>query len=209
MKSRLYPLFLIIIMMINVCIPQNTPFPPLLTQVFRSTSGRTLIQYYTYKSGTCGAGTSCNFRGILPLPAGFAQVEVFLTGFTLEAGTSAEKVKRISAKVKKYQYDSSGGQMEVGVTGRFETETMQQYSYQISFVVLLTNAQALFTHIGDTCLGVAQCLITALLPGSIPPTMHYIGLGTHLFDLRSMSEPLSINALSMHVDPIRVQPPDV
>jgi hypothetical protein len=206
MKLRLYLSVLLIVLTTIRCTPRNIP---IRTQVFVSTSGRTIIQYYAFKSGTCGTGTNCNFHGILPLPPGFAQVEVFLTGFTLEAGKSEEKVKRILAEVKKHQYSTSSGELEVEVTGRFETETMQPYSYQISFVVLLTNAAALLTNVGNTCKGVAQCIITASLPGSIPPTMQYIGLGTRIFDLSSTSEPLSVNALSMHVDPIRVQAPNV
>ena len=40
--------------------------------------------------------------------------------------------------------------------------------------------------------------------------MHYIGLGTRIFDIGSSAGPISLNTLSMHIDSINVQfPPDV
>ena len=121
-----------------------TAAAPTVVRDFRSTSGQTFIQYYTYTSSTCGTGSNCNFRGVIHPPAGYDQVEVFLTGFALETHTNADKVQRVSAQVHKHRHDRSTGELEVGVIGRLETETHQPYSYQISFVVLLTNAKAMF-----------------------------------------------------------------
>jgi hypothetical protein len=201
----------------SACQP-STAQPPTATVVaapavvrdFRSTSGQTFIQYYIYTSGTCGSGSNCNFRGIIRPPAGYDQVEVFLTGFTLETHASEDKVQRISAEVHKYRHDPATGELEVGVTGRLDTETRQPYSYQISFVVLLTNAAAMFTRVGNSCSGAAQCHITASLVGAVPQPMHYIGLGTRILDLGSSSGPISINTLSGHLDFVNTQnPPDV
>jgi hypothetical protein len=208
-------IFFASILMLGVaCQPTPTPTPmpptpltapPTVAQDFRSTSDQTFIQYYTYTSGTCGASTSCNFRGLIHPPVGYDQAEVFLTGFTLETQNSTDKIERISAEVQKYRYEPATGEMEVGVNGRLETKTRQPYSYQVTFVVLLTNAAAKFTRVGNGCNGVAQCHVTATLPGAVPQGMHYIGLGTRIFDLGSTSGPIAVNAFSMHIDSINVQ----
>jgi hypothetical protein len=182
---------------------------PPVTREFRSSSGRTIIQYYTYHSSTCGTGSNCNFRGRLQVPANFEQVEVFLSGFTLETHAQVDKVQRINAQVQKFLYVQSTGELEVGVSGQLSTASRQPYSYHITFVVILTDARAArFTPISTGCIGIATCSITRSLPGSIPSGMHYIGLGSRIFDLGSDSGPLEINALAAHIDNITVSPPD-
>src|SRR5689334_1893723 len=75
----------------------TTAAAPVVLRDFRSTSGQTFIQYYTFTSGTCGTGSNCSFRGIIHPPAGYDQSEVFLSGFSMETQNSVDKVQRISA----------------------------------------------------------------------------------------------------------------
>jgi hypothetical protein len=190
--------------------PSPTPPPALPVQIasFQSTSGRTIIQYYTYTSPPCGTGVGCDFRGIVATPPGFDQVEVFLSGFDIETLNQEDKINRIKAEVHKFRYDPTTGDLEVGVTGNLSTGTPQPYSYEVTFVVLLTDAAAArFTQVGNGCTGVADCHVIKTLPGAVPPGMHYIGLGTRIFDLGSDSGPLPINALSMHIDGLTITPP--
>ena len=63
---------------------------PTLIQSYQSSSGKTNIEYYGYDASPCGAGVSCDFRGVIKVPKGFEQVEVFLSGFRLEAAKQAE-----------------------------------------------------------------------------------------------------------------------
>lgn len=183
---------------------------PIMIQQFQSTSGRTIIQYYSYNSGICGIGSNCNFRGPIHVPNGFEQVEVFLSGFTLMAQSQVGEVKGVSAQVQKFRYETTTGKLEVGVNGQFSTDSGQPYSYQVTFVVVLTDsAAAKFTHVGNGCAGIANCNVTRFLPGAVPSNLHYIGLGTRLFDLGSRSGPLLVNTLSAHIKSLSVNPPDV
>ena len=200
------------------CGPTPSPQPPVppiaaapvVTGKYISTSGNTFIQYYTYASGTCGTGTNCNFRGVIRPKSGYEQAEVFLTGFTIERHAGADKVQGMSAEVQKFRYEPATGEMEIGVNGTLQTG--QPYSFNISFVVLLTtNAAAKFTHVGNGCNGVSECHVLVSSPGAVPAGKHYIGLGTRMVFLGTDSGPFNVNALSMHLDRINntVPPGDV
>lgn len=198
----------VIIMMGCVPTPPSS-LPPTLISKFKSSSGRTIIEYYTYDSGTCGIG-NCNFRGSLHAPAGFDQVEVFLSGFSLETQSKVDKISHVQAQVQKFRYDKATGDLEVGVSAQLSTSSGQPYAYHVTFVVLLTDVTAAkFTHVGNGCRGQAQCHVTATLAGAVPTGMQYIGLGTRIFDLGSESGPLLINTLSAHIDSLTVTPPNV
>lgn len=178
---------------------------PTLEKQFRSTSGRTIIQYYIYDSGLCGTGMNCNFRGTLKAPAGFDQVEVFLSGFTIQTDKSADKILRVASRIQKFRYDPATGDLEVGVNGQLVTGNVQPYHYQVSFVVVMTDSNAAkFTRVGGGCRDIAMCNITGSFPGAVPSNMQFIGLGTRMFDLGSDSGPLAINTLSAHVNSLNI-----
>jgi hypothetical protein len=165
--------------------------------------------YFRYGSGTCGGVTSCNFRGVIRTLPGFDQVEVFLCGFTLETLSQADKVGRVAARVQKFRYDRANGALEVGVSAGLST-TGQKYSYELTFVVVLTGAKvAKFTRIDASCGGVETCTIGRSLPAAVPSGMHYIGLGTSSWDLGSNAGAFPLNTLSGHIDSISVAPPTV
>lgn len=184
---------------------------PTLSEEFRSSSGRTVIQYYTYDSGPCGTGSNCDFRDILKVPAGFDQVEVFLSGFKIQSATSTDKISRVASRVQKYRYDANTGDLELGVNAQLATDSAQPYSYQTTFAVILTDAgAAIFTQVGGGCRDIAKCNITGTYPGAVPPGMQFIGLGTRMFDLGSDSGPLAINTLSAHINSLNITSlPDV
>jgi len=194
--------------------PMPSPTPqlpaPTLMSEFKSTSGRTVIEYYAYDSGTCGIG-NCNFRGPIHALPGFDQVEVFLSGFRLETQSKVDAITNVQAQVQKFRYDKATGELEVGVNGQLSTGSGQPYAYHVTFVVILTDATAAkFTAVGHACGGQAQCHVTATLAGAVPTGMQYIGLGTQIFDLRTdQSGPLRINTLSAHIDSLTVTPPNV
>jgi hypothetical protein len=185
------------------------PPRPVRAARFRSSSGRTAIQYYRYRSGVCGAGPNCNFRGVIRVGRGFDQVEVFLCGLTLMTGSQVDKVGRVSATVNKYNYDATTGDLEVGVSALFATQG-QTYSYELTFVVLLTDASAAnFSPVSTGCGGVDTCTISQQFVGAVPPNMHYIGLGTRNWDLGSNGPAVPINAVSGHISGLTLAGADV
>jgi hypothetical protein len=184
--------------------------PPALKSTFQSTSGRTIIKYYSYDSGTCGTGAACGFRGLIDAPRGFAQAEVFLSGFVLEGQVKTDTLEHASAQVQKFRYDAASGEFEVGVSGQLSTGSRQPYAYSVTFAAIFTDATAAkFTRVGNGCTGVGRCNVVRAYPGAVPPNMQYIGLGSRLFDLGSNSGPVLVNVLSAHIDSITVNPPNV
>jgi len=183
---------------------------PTLTQHYQSSSGKTNIEYYGYDASPCGAGVSCNFRGVIKVPKGFEQVEVFLSGFRLEATRQADAVQQVSVTVNKYLYDATTGALELSVGAVLRTKSGQDYALHVSFVVILTAPNvARFTPINTGCAGTVNCTITRSLPTAVPPGMRYIGLATQNWHLGSASGPLRLNTLSGHLASFTVAPPSV
>jgi hypothetical protein len=183
---------------------------PTLLQQFKSSSGRTAIEYFSYDSGPCLPGVSCNFRDVIKVPRGFDEVQVFLAGFKLEAANQADAVQQVSATVRKYRYDATTGELEVGVTASLRTASNQPYSYSTTFVVVLTRAGvAQYTTVSTGCAGIRSCRIVRSLPAAVPAGMHYIGIGTQDWHLGSHSGALLLNTLSGHQDGLTVAPPRV
>jgi hypothetical protein len=181
---------------------------PAQTQQFKSSSGKTVIEYYAYNSGPCGAGLPCNFRDSIKVPAGFDQGEVFLSGFKLEAAKQSDAVYQVMATVTKHRYEPLTGALELSIAAVLDTRSRQNYSYNMSFVVILTgSALAKFTPVNTGCSGIANCRITRTLPATVPAGMHYIGLATQNWHLGSNSGPLLLNTLSVHHDGLGVNPP--
>jgi hypothetical protein len=112
--------------------------------------------------------------------------------------------------VQKHRYDQATGELEVSVSGQLST-TGQKYSYEITFVVVLTDASAAkFTPVSTGCRGVEECAIPPrTLAGSIPAGMQFLGIGTRAWDIGSEDGALSLNALSSRVENATVAPPDV
>lgn len=193
-----------------VLAPEADAASPQLAQQFRSSSGRTAIEYFTYDSGTCGAGLPCNFRGSIKVPAGFDQVEVFLSGFKLEAAKQSDALSQVMATVTKHRYVVATGELELSISAVLNTRSGQNYSYNIGFVVILTeSALAQFTQVGGGCAGVASCRIKRTIPAAVPAGMKYIGFATQNWHLGSHSGPLLVNTLSAHQDGLTVQSPVV
>jgi hypothetical protein len=179
----------------------GTPPQPTYIKGFKSSSGRTVILYFTYTSGTCPAAQGCNFRGPISTLPGFDQVEVFLCGFMSRTRTAVDRLVRIGAEVNKYNYDTSTGELEVGITGKFATAGSQQFGYTVTFAVILTDSTAArFMTVGHGCRDTALCSVKRLISNAVPPGMHYIGLGTRLVDLGSDSGPVALNTLLAHND---------
>lgn len=183
---------------------------PVLIQHFQSASGKTNIEYYSYDAPACGASGSCMFRGVIKVPPGFEQAEVFLSGFRVDAVQQADAVQQVSATVNKYRYDAAAGDLEVSVGAVLRTRSGQDYSLHVSFVVVLTgNDVARFTAINTGCAGVLNCTITRSLAAAVPAGMRYIGLATQNWHIGSASGPLLLNTLSGHLDSLTVAPPAV
>jgi hypothetical protein len=181
--------------------------PPRPIQHFKSSSGHTQIVYFVYDAGPCGAGVGCTFRGTVRVPAGFEQVELFLSGFKLEALKQSDAIARVTATVRKENYDPTSGALELYIASTLSTKTVQQYSYSVTFVVLMTSASlAKFTPIGGGCAGINRCRIVRSLPTAVPNGMQYIGLATYSWDIGSNSGPLQINTLGGHQDGLTVTP---
>jgi hypothetical protein len=66
---------------------EHAPTPPTLVGEFTSSSKRTILQYYSYAAPG-------PFRGVLPVPAGFNQVEVLLAGCSLATDSREAPVNR-------------------------------------------------------------------------------------------------------------------
>jgi hypothetical protein len=169
-----------------------------------------VIEYYRYDSGLCAPGTNCDFRDVISVPSGFDQAEVFLSGFQLGTEVQEDAVERITAAVQKHRYDAATGELEMSVFSRLASGMGQNYSYRVTFVLILTGATvATFTPIGGGCIGTASCSITDTLQGAVPAGMHYIGLATRNWDFGSDSGPLRINTISGHVNNVVVGATDV
>jgi hypothetical protein len=167
---------------------------------FASSSGQTDVVYFTYQSGPCGGGVACHFRGTIAVPAGFQTAEVFLSGFRLQTANTSDLVRSVGATVHKYRYDQTTGDLEVGVTAWLWTQSGQQYSYLLTFTVLLTSpGMAQFTHISTGCSGVGECHIVQSLPAAVPAGMHYIGVATYNWHLGASSGPPPLHILSGHL----------
>lgn len=179
---------------------------PVRTRTFRSSSGKTVVRYLTYRSRPSGG----SFRGFVRVPRGYPIAEVFICGFTLETRQSVDQLSRVSVTVNKYQYDPAAGQLELGVVANLATVSSQPYRYEVTLVVVLTDPSvAQFTDINGSSGGVGQCVIPRTLAGAIPAGMHYIGLGTRSWELGSNDGPIPLNALSGHIDSLTVGPTDV
>ena len=166
--------------------------------------------YFSYKSGPCGGNVACNFRGIIPVPAGFDTVEVFLSGFRLQTATMSDMVSSVGATVQKYRYNVTTGDLEVGVTSWLRTQSGQQYSYLLTFAVLLTNpGVAHLTPISTGCSGLGECHIVRSLPTAVPAGMHYIGLATSNWHLGASSGAIPLHVLSGHLDNLTLIGPAV
>jgi len=155
-----------------------------------------VIQYFKYQSSTCGAGPTCDFDGTIRTKPGFEQSEVFLTGFALERSSSSAPLQGISASVDKVRYDASTGDLAIRVYGTFQSG--QNFSYEISFVVLLTsNAAAKFTPLGNGCSDVALCHVVSTPASAVPVGMRFIGFATRKYFLGTNGPPMNVLALSM------------
>jgi hypothetical protein len=176
--------------------------PPALVGEFKSSSGRTVLQYYSVTiSGT--------IRGVVSAPAGFELVEVLLTGFTLEADSHEAPAAHAAAEVQKFRYDPQSGDLEIGVAATLTTDG-QPWTAEVTFVVVLTDSDAgRFTLIDTGCNGTAQCSITRLLAGAIPPGMQYIGLATQIWDVAAQHGAVPVNGIAGHKNALSVNPPDV
>jgi hypothetical protein len=182
---------------------------PVLLQEFKSTSGKTVLQYYEY-SGSCPATSGCSFRDMIKTRPGFTLAEVFLTGFTLESKTSSGRLQSVAASVRKFTYDPVTGAMQVGVTGTLNLDPSQPFTYRTTFVVVLTDTLvARFTKLGNGCAGVASCHIVNAPPNAVPPGMQYIGFASRLFFLGSNSGPLQVHAIGALENTLSVTPPSV
>ncbi len=207
MRLRMYIAFIIVLAPYTMSLPEVNAAAPTLVGQFKSSTGRTVIEYYTYSIGPC-AGPNCSFSGSIMVPAGFDQVEVFLSGFELKAAAQPDAVSQVSVRVAKKRYESSSGELEVNVGAGLSTRSSQKYSYSISFVVVLTGSSvAKFTPVQSGCEGVGRCTIKKTLPLAIPTSMQYIGLATQTWFLGSQSGPLVLNTLSAHRDGMTVKPP--
>lgn len=183
---------------------------PVLVQHFQSASGKTNIEYYSYDATPCGASGSCTFRGVIKVPKGFQQVEVFLSGFRVEAAKQADAVQQVSATVNKYLYDAATGDLEMSVGAVLRTKSPQDHALRVSFVVVLTAENvARFSAINTGCAGTLNCTITRWLPAAVPPGMRYIGLATQNWHIGSASGPFLLNTISGHLDSLTVAPPAV
>ncbi len=179
---------------------------PVRRRTFRSSSKKTVIVYFTYRSGS----TPGPFRGFVRVPRGYPDANVFICGLTLAARQQVDKLTRASVTVNKYRYDPTNGQLEVGVNAVLASASGQANWHEVTFAVVLTDTSvAQFTHINGSCGGVGQCSIARNLAGAIPPGMHYIGLGTRSWELGSNDGPIPLNALSGHIDALTVGPTDV
>jgi hypothetical protein len=126
---------------------------------------------------------------------------VFLTGFTIERSNSAAALQGMSASVDKVRYDGTTGDMAVRVYGTFQSG--QSFSYEISFVVLLTsNAAAKFTPMGNGCSDVSQCHVVLTPSAAVPVGKSYIGLATRKFFVGTNGAPMNVQSLSMHLNGI-------
>jgi hypothetical protein len=177
------------------------PTPPSLVREFTSSSGRTVLQYYS-----CTAPGS--FRGVLQAPAGFEQVEVLLTGFTLATDLHVARVERAAVNVQKFRYDPQTGELELGVRGQLATDG-QTWRADVTFVVILTDSTAAhFTRLSTGCGATAECNISQQLAGAIPSGMQYIGLATQIWDLGSRAGAVPLNGIAAHMNAISVNPPN-
>ena len=205
---------LVVVASAVACPPPPPPIPtpvavPVLQQQFKSTSGKTVLQYYEY-SGSCPATTGCPFRGVITTQPGFTLAEVFLTGFTLESKVGSGRLQSVAASVQKFTYDDGTGAMEVGVTGTLNLNPSQPYNYRTTFVVVLTDTSvARFTKLGNGCNGVGSCHIVNAPPNAVPAGMQYIGFASRMFFLGSNSGPLQVNTLGALENSISVTPPSV
>jgi hypothetical protein len=179
---------------------------PVRRRTFRSSSKKTVIVYFTYRSGS----TLAPFRGFVRVPRGYPDANVFICGLTLAARQQVDKLSRVSVTVNKYRYDPAQGQLEVGVNADLGSASGQPNWHEVTFVVVLSDPSvARFTQINGSCGGVGQCSIARNLAGVIPPGMQYIGLGTRSWELGSNDGALPLNALSGHIDALAVGPTDV
>lgn len=207
MRLRMFIAFVVILTPCTMSLPELNAAAPTLEKQFKSSTGRTVIEYYTYSVGPC-AGPSCSFEGVIMVPAGFDQAEVFLSGFKLEADAQSDAVSHVSVRAAKKRYESSTGELGLNVGAGLSTRSGQKYSYRISFVVVLTGSSvAKFTPAQGGCAGVGSCTIKKTLPSAIPTSMQYIGLATQTWFLGSRSGPLILNTLSAHRNGMTVQPP--
>ena len=211
--QRQISMFFVVVILGAICLMASTEASaasPVQTQKFKSSSGKTQIEYYAYKSGQCGAGLSCDFQGSIHVARGYEQAEVFLSGFELEAATQADAVSQVTVSVSKKRYIASTGELNLSVIAVLRTRSGQNYSYRVSFVVILTAGNvAYFSPVSTGCSGVASCRIVRSFPSAIPRRMHYIGIATHNWSVGSLSGPLVLNTLSAHQDGLTVQPPSV
>lgn len=209
MRLRMYIAFVIMLASYTMSLPAVNAAAPILVGQFKSSTGQTVIEYYTYAIGAC-AGPTCSFDGAIMVPAGFDQAEVFLSGFKLEADKQVDAVSQVSVRAAKKRYVASTGELEVTVGAGLSTRSGQKYSYNISFIVILTGSSvAKFTPLQGGCEGVGRCTIQKQLPflTAVPTSTQYIGLATHTWFLGSRSGPLVLNTLSAHRGGFTVQPP--
>ncbi|MDQ6652468.1 MAG: hypothetical protein M3Y84_06965, partial [Acidobacteriota bacterium] len=102
------------------------------------------------------------------------------------------------------------GDLELGIAAAFDMRSGQAYSFNVTFVVVLTASNlARFTNVAGSCAGTRNCRIIKSLPSAIPTGMRYIGLATYNWHLGSHSGPLVLNTLSGHQDGLTVSPPSV
>jgi hypothetical protein len=112
--------------------------------------------------------------------------------------------------VTKHRYVSATGELELSVAAALRTRSSQTYSYDLTFVVVLTGSTvARFTPVSASCVGTASCRITRSLSTAVPTGMHYIGLASQNWDLGSNSGPLLINTVGGHTDKLAVSAPAV
>jgi hypothetical protein len=127
---------------------------------------------------------------------GFEQAEVFLTGFALERSNSSAPLQGIGASVDKVHYDASTGDLAIRVYGTFQSG--QSFTYEISFVVLLTsNAAAKFTPLGNGCSDLVLCHVVSTFPSAVPAGMRLVGFATRKYFLGTNGSPMNVLALSM------------
>lgn len=183
--------------------------PPRPTAQFVSSSGRTAVQYFRYRSGIDGPPS---FRDTISVDPGYAVAHVFLTGFTARSAAGPGLVAGIAIDVHGYSYHQATGALEVGVGCTLATTTPGPSEYEVTFVVVLTDPTlATVTPFSSSGRGRVPLADRHAAVGAVPPGQELVGIAVQEWQVRTSPDPVVVplHRLSGHATSVAAHAPDV
>lgn len=183
--------------------------PPKRIAAFTSTSQRTTLQYFRYRSPRDGPSS---FLGDIAVNPGYEVAQAVLAGFRFQTASGPADVAAININVDPRGYDPATGRLEVSVSSAFSTNDPGPAVSDVTFVVILTRDQAAsFTPIDPPSQGPTRPPIAVRVhgPASVPAGQHYIGTGVHEWQLGVDDRTVPLHVVSGHPTAVSVVGQDV